>query len=109
MTGSVRDVSRTDASIDDLTEHERHRLFAADRRRTTFEVLRGETDPVALEDLASAVAAREGDGTDDETVEHVAITLHHVHLPKMADVGAIDYDPQECLVAPSPASPVSSP
>jgi hypothetical protein len=34
----------------------------------------------------------------DVTVERVAVTLHHVHLPKMDDVSVVDYDPDESLV-----------
>jgi len=46
---------------------------------------------MALTDLADRVAERESDGDDCETV---AIALHHVHLPKLAEGGVIDYDPR---------------
>lgn len=109
MTRSVHEGSGTRPSIDELTENQGHRLFAARRRRTTFEVLREEAGPVALEDLAAAVARRERRRADDEAVERVATTLHHVHLPKMDDFGVIDYDPDERLVAPASLSDISSP
>lgn len=94
---TVSDVTGMQRSTD-VTENEHYRLFAEERRRTTYDVLRSESEPVALEDMAKTVAHREGRGTDEESVERVAITLHHVHLPMMDDVGVIDYDPDECLV-----------
>lgn len=79
----------------ELTEDDRHRLLAAERRRIALDVLAERTVPVDLETLAAAVAARETDDPDEPTgdaVERVAVTLHHAHLPRMADYGVIDYD-----------------
>lgn len=108
MTRPVRDVPGTTTGIDELTERQHHELLSADRRKAALEVLDGGTDSVALEELAAAVAAREGEGTGEGAVERVATTLHHVHLPKMDDAGVIDYDPEECLVVRGLTSPVSS-
>jgi hypothetical protein len=81
--------------IDRLTESEYHELLAVERRRTALDILASANAPVTLEELAATVAERESgpDIPDEATIERVAITLHHNHLPKMADVGAIDYDP----------------
>ena len=47
---------------------------------------------VSLEALASAVAARESSTPSDALVREVAISLHHVHLPRLADADVVDYD-----------------
>ncbi|MCU4752160.1 hypothetical protein OB919_09215 [Halobacteria archaeon AArc-curdl1] len=73
-----------------LTESERHRLLAAERRRVILDVL---TENAALElgELTTAVATREPgvDAADEEDVEHVMISLYHVHLPMLEEYGCI--------------------
>ena len=78
----------------DLSESERYVLLSARRRRTAMAVLDGGATPISLTDLAVEIAVREtGDVVVDRgTVEDVRIELHHCHLPKMADMGVIDYD-----------------
>lgn len=55
-------------------------------------------DVLDLEDLADGVAEYEveaGAATDVEDCRrHVAVALHHNHLPKLDDAGIIDYDPR---------------
>ncbi|SFB85593.1 hypothetical protein SAMN05444422_102414 [Halobiforma haloterrestris] len=94
----------TDAESDSLSEREYHHLLAPRRRRMTLDLLAGRQEPVSLEPLASAIAARECglDGRDEKTVETIAISLHHVHLPAMANAGAVDYDPEAKRVTPRP-------
>lgn len=94
MSTSTPEGRKTDAGIGRLTERERHRLLAAERRRTTFEVLSERSAPIELDALVAAVAAREN-GTspvDEETRKRVTISLHHKHLPLMVDLGVIDYN-----------------
>ncbi|WP_435182022.1 DUF7344 domain-containing protein [Halorussus sp. AFM4] len=82
------------------------------RRRFALRALADRESPVALDGLAAAVARREAadaDGppreasgtaapaspTPDATpaaTDDVAEALHHVHLPKLADAGVVDYD-----------------
>lgn len=64
------------------------------RRRAALHVLAARTAPVALADLAAAVAAREAADADA-----VAEALHHVHLPKLADAGVVDYDEADRIAA----------
>lgn len=51
---------------------------------------------VELDDLVNSIVEREVEaGVASDTEEHrrhVAIALHHKHLPKLADVAVIDYD-----------------
>lgn len=85
----------------ELSESDRHRLLASERRRVALEVLEERTTLVALGDLAEAVADRETatGAPDDETVRCVALSLHHHHLPMMADLGVVDYDHESRHVA----------
>lgn len=81
-------------STADLEESERHRLLEVDRRRHALFVLADRADPIGLEALSTAVAEREADvdADDADAVASVATTLHHIHLPKMADAGVVKYD-----------------
>lgn len=102
MSQSPNDVHQNDARMAELTATERHRLLAAERRRLAMDAVANRTAPVELADLAADVATRE-DGTDadDGAIDRVAATLHHVHLPKMADAGVVDYDDETNRVDPS--------
>lgn len=71
--------------------------LASRRRRIVLSVLVAREPPVGRTTLMSAVAAREQDGPVDpgevEPTRNLRVDLHHVHLPKLADAGLIDYDP----------------
>ncbi|ELZ23926.1 DUF7344 domain-containing protein [Natrinema limicola] len=72
---------------------ERYRLLASQRRRLVLEHLAGRANPVDLTALASAIATREQNhDTGHECVGHVAISLHHVHLPMLSQFGLLEYD-----------------
>ena len=93
-TGSDAYTGAEDEEIE-ASESDRYRILAAERRRVALEVLADCRLPVSLAELATDVAAREGDAdaADGSAVERVAITFHHHHLPKMHDAGVLDYDP----------------
>lgn len=74
-------------------------MLAVERRKTTLNIVAESTDIVELNDLAMMVAERE---TDEVDPERIAVTLHHIHLPKMADAGVINYDPDTTRVEPRP-------
>lgn len=99
MSGTTS-LHKPEAIPGDLTESERHRLLEHGRRRRALDALGGTTTPVHLHDLARSVAACEesGDAAAGGSVERVATALHHVHLPKMDDLGVVDYDPATHLV-----------
>lgn len=87
---------------DDLTAADRCQLFGAERRRVALDELAQLRAPVDLQELATAVADREFDSVDETAARRVAITLHHAHLPKMADLGVVEYDPGTNLVLSCP-------
>jgi hypothetical protein len=82
------------------SDDERYRLLAAERRRVVLDVLADREAPIGLEALATAVAGRVSDveSPGAEETEQAMISLHHQHLPVMADVGAIEYDPDAKVV-----------
>lgn len=71
-------------------------LLSDRRRRYVSKILSEQDLPIGLHQLATAVASWEtGTASDEvsaETTAEIATTLHHVHLPKLADADVIDYD-----------------
>ena len=106
MSHLPTDVIGTYTGTNAPSPSERHRILAAERRRLALDYLADRTGPVDIEELAAAIAARETDenSPDDDTVRQVAISLHHVHLPKMAAIGVIDYEPASSVVESCPPS-----
>ena len=69
----------------------------------TLDILARQKGSIELDDLARELVEREdGDPLDREVVERVAGRLHHVHLPKMSDLGLVDYDEGIGRVDPVP-------
>ncbi len=68
-----------------------------ERRRRVLSMLSEETTPLDVAELAHVVATAETadqpHGTLDDHVTRVHTSLHHVHLPKLADLGLVEYDP----------------
>ena len=94
MSQISNDVIDAESTVTDLRRDERYELLAAERRRLAVDVLSERDTPVALDDLAAAVAARETTESDPgaDAVNRTAISLHHVHLPRLADAGVVEYD-----------------
>lgn len=84
----------------EISESDRYRLLANERRRVVIEVLADRTAPIELKELATDVATVEAENTSprDDAIERVAIELHHNHLAMMTDVGAIEYDPSSSRI-----------
>jgi hypothetical protein len=95
---SALGIDRPDEGVDAMLDV----LGSRHRRRVLSAVLDAPT-PVALEELAAAVAARE-DGTKAVEVspsrrDGLRTRLHHVHLAKLDDVGLVEYDADARMVA----------
>ncbi|MFC7028411.1 hypothetical protein ACFQJ5_13970 [Halomicroarcula sp. GCM10025324] len=84
------------ASGVELSESERHRLLASERRCVTLVVLAERAPPVGLSDLAEAIAANDErvGGVDPDLVKSISIELHHRHLPKLDHLNLVDYVPE---------------
>ncbi|ELY58217.1 hypothetical protein C491_10489 [Natronococcus amylolyticus DSM 10524] len=98
MVRTSNDAADRCVGREELSDRDRHELLAADRRRVALAILAEYTEPFGIDELAVAVANREAElETDDEerpSVERVALTLHHAHLPWLADAGVIEYEPE---------------
>lgn len=99
---SERDRSvSTDTSVDAVMD-----LLTDERRRHVLECLRDRDVAITLPDLAQDVAVRESaeprTAIEPETIRTVATSLHHLHVPKLAAAGVVEYDPDRKLVAANP-------
>ena len=85
----------------ELTKSEQHRLLADERRQVVLESLPGRGSELALDELAASVLERERGEPSDEpaTRNEVAVSLHHVHLPVLDDLGVLEYDADSHRVA----------
>jgi len=84
--------SLLEADVDGLDEALSH--LADDRRRVLLTVLREAQTSMTRRDMA--VELLRADDTDVEpggdTIEDVATSLHHVHLPALTDDGLVEWD-----------------
>lgn len=106
MSESTNELTESPRSTD-LPASERYGLLASDRRRLALDLLAGRTTPVELRHLATRVAAREdaeGAAVDEKIITRVAVTLHHVHLPKLAEADVLDYDADAQRIDPNGAA-----
>lgn len=76
-------------------------LLGEERRRHVVALLLSGDEPLSLDELAKRVAERERsdvDASDGEHLESVRVSLHHLHLPKLSEVGVLDYDSESRFV-----------
>lgn len=81
-----------ETNTDSIDTDDQFRILAHERRRKILSALEQKIVPLSLSGLATAVVELEG---NVETRDRVSLSLHHRHLPMMADAGAIDYDPED--------------
>lgn len=81
-------------------------MCANEKRRVVLAKLVEHQRTIPVDELANAVIENSHGmpltDVDDETVEHIYIDLTHVHLPKLAESGFVQYDPQQNIVEPTP-------
>lgn len=90
---SMRMVKREHDELDRVFD-----VLQDQHRRYVLHALSESQQPMHLTDLANAVVDQKGQSNHDgttETVERVRTSLHHAHLPKLADFGVIEYDVDE--------------
>ena len=79
------------SSLDDV-----FRALAASRRRAICRYFESSGDDVAdLDDLVDFVVETERAERSDDRPDHrreVAVDLHHVHLPVLAEAGVVEFD-----------------
>ncbi|MFU8868457.1 hypothetical protein [Natronococcus sp.] len=99
MLPTPDDTADKDTRTVGLSERGRDELFVANRRRVALAILDERTEPLEVDELAAAIAKREAE--EAASIERIAITLHHAHLPRMADAGVVDYDTQDRRIDPA--------
>lgn len=78
-----------DESVDDLL-----RILANEHCRATLWYFRDASDDVtSVRELAAEIRKR-----DHGRTEQIASKLHHSVLPRLADIGVVEYDPQSNTV-----------
>lgn len=89
-----------DLNTDDLFD-----ALSNERRRFVLACLRKHATPMALADVSEKLARREHDGDEgqipSEVIRSTYLSLHHVHVPKLADVGLLHYNRERNTVAPT--------
>lgn len=78
-------------------------VLTDETRRRVLEILDGSPAAVSEQDLAERLAVRAGSSESGAETSDVAaslrVRLYHVHLPKLADHGIVDWDREEETVA----------
>lgn len=92
------DGPKNEARPIDVAESTRHELLAVPRRRLTVDILEGRVASLDLDTVARGLAVREQADPSPETVERIAIELHHNHLPRLDEYELIEYEPKARLV-----------
>ena len=84
----------TTAADDALEEAEIHEVLRNDRRRLALEALRETGGRSTVRDLSETVAARETgeDPAPRNKRQSVYVSLHQTHLPKLDELGILEYD-----------------
>lgn len=93
------------ASEDRLNRDVVFDLLNSSRRRMVLSYLREHGREITVTELAGQIAAMEHD-TDVESLsreqrKRVYVSLYQTHIPKLADAGVVDYDPETGTVEPT--------
>jgi hypothetical protein len=83
-----------------LEEGDIHDVLRNDRRRLAIKALRDRNGQASVRDLAEEVAARETgeDPPPKNKRQSVYVSLHQTHLPKLDDLGILEYDGDSKIV-----------
>ncbi|WP_083252586.1 hypothetical protein [Haladaptatus sp. W1] len=68
-----------------------YKLLADHRRRVLLQYLRDTEAPMPISALVTELTQRDEHVSPDENRD-TEIAMHHIHLPKLADAGVIEYD-----------------
>lgn len=88
---------------EELTKDTIFTVLSNERRRRVLAVLRDTSEGSDIGELSRQLAAWENDVAVDQVTykqrKRVYTSLHQTHLPKLADVGVVDYDRDRGTVA----------
>jgi len=90
---------------DELTPDQAFATLSNTRRRMVLSYLRTHESPATVEDLSEQIAAAEH-GVEPESLtrqerKRAYVSLYQTHLPKLAQMGFIDYDEEAGLIEPT--------
>ncbi len=85
-----------------ITEHEVYTLLSNPRRLQAVDHLRRCPDGVSVRELSEAIATVESGETPAprRVRSTVYVSLHQTHLPKLDELGVVDYDRDRKVVRP---------
>lgn len=90
---------RTTDQSPELTLSQIFTALANHRRRALLDCFRRTEETVDRADLVEYVAACESTSEPpDDHREQVAIEIHHTHLPKLTDLGLVEFDERSSTV-----------
>lgn len=76
-----------------------------EHRRILLATLANQQQSISIRDLTNAIVKHNHHlpptEIDDETFKRAKVGLHQVHLPKLAEMGFIQYDPERKVVEPT--------
>lgn len=74
-------------------------LANRERRDVLSYLVEAPEQTATVEELVDHLVTRNVERTDERPSHgHVEATLHHIHMPKLADAGVIDFDPGSQVV-----------
>lgn len=81
-------------------------LLSNRERRTLLAYLREEGDrTLTFDEVVDHLVAQRSERIGEQTDrDHVARSLHHVHVPKLAEAGVVEYDTQDRTIRYRPDS-----
>ena len=97
------DVDESETIVVDMeaAQDEVYRTSVSERRRHVLTAVRRESTPIDAGDLARQVTIQEACDNSkmvtEESIHEVHVSLYH-HLPKLADLGVIEYDSEAKVV-----------
>ena len=90
----------TRSTVDSVLDVCRHQ-----HRRIVLALLAAEQRSLTLSDLTQAVLKHNHQtsptAVSEDVLTEIRLSLHHVHLPKLASAGLITYDPDQQLMEPT--------
>jgi hypothetical protein len=87
-------------SEEELDPSEIHNVLRNDRRRRAIQHLRDADGPLSVDTLAEHIASIETgeDPPPRDVRKSVYVSLHQTHLPKLDELGIVDYDQREQML-----------
>lgn len=89
----------------DLSHDTIFTLLSHRHRRVVLDLLLAQNRALTLRDLRNEIVEREHDTeiteVDDEQAKQTLVTLHHIHIPKLAEADVVTYDQERMIVEPT--------